>query len=599
MKDLYIAAALHARVADHAAQTSNCAGETESIYPFIGGVVDPDILARTLLFSESTETDGSHRSPLPVQTSRAERKVARNVWDTGRDLRADISGEGMSPQANSRPTAAASPAPQVSSPSITSSPARRGTREASDLANDLLTALRSASPVRMPSSGGKFGSGLRTTSSFQPQAGARAVLDATSAQRIQNQLLSLHEQYCAAFEGATLQVTGLTRPALWLSDLDPLVGTAIAGALDGQIALLHVVRATLLDIPGETARALSNRLSKEQLGYTVATFLRKFYSSPTLEPLDLSLGIVPFGRIALKLASEILVMGTFAHDEALLAAAKRATIEGSSGRIVIDVGDLIVAVSQAGQADVDTTEAVLVLETLIAKNGSVVFIAPSDDVPTRDLDWRVFALKTSHAKLARRNTGTRAKMSALHSLLEDLGEFNMASARMCDVLATASGIPTVPAHRVFQLTEGDAEPNLSAAPLVAAVLPLDAPFDGVDDVFFMSSHGEPGVRCFNPGCELDNRASALVCRCKKFIGQVWVCNLCHLPTLESDANCRQWMCTGTRALNKTHPDSKARTAYLNSYLARLEGARSASGGTVRGGGGGGKGGKGGRGASRE
>ena len=70
-------------------------------------------------------------------------------------------------------------------------------------------------------------------------------------------------------------------------------------------------------------------------------------------------------------------------------------------------------------------------------------------------------------------------MSALHSLLEDLGEFNMASARMCDVLATASGIPTVPAHRVFQLTEGDAEPTLSAAPLVATVLPPDAHFDGV------------------------------------------------------------------------------------------------------------------------
>ena len=190
MKDLYIAAALHARVADHSAQTSNCTGETESIYPFIGGVVDPDTLARTLLFSEPTETDGSHRSPLPVQTSRAERKVARDMWDTSRDLRADISGEGMSPQANSRATAAANPAPQASSPSITSSPVRRGTREDSNLANDLLTALRSASPVRMPSSGGKFGGGSRTTSSFQPQAGARAVLDATSAQRIQNQLLS-------------------------------------------------------------------------------------------------------------------------------------------------------------------------------------------------------------------------------------------------------------------------------------------------------------------------------------------------------------------------------------------------------------------------
>ena len=93
-RDLYDKAALNARIAQPTAQTSNFAGETESIYPFLSEVVDQDILSRTMLFSEAEDTDGSQRSPLPVQTSRAERKVARDMWNTApRDLHADISGE--------------------------------------------------------------------------------------------------------------------------------------------------------------------------------------------------------------------------------------------------------------------------------------------------------------------------------------------------------------------------------------------------------------------------------------------------------------------------------------------------------------------------
>jgi hypothetical protein len=194
---------------------------------------------------------------------------------------------------------------------------------------------------------------------------------------------------------------------------------AIAGRVDGQIALLHMACATL-EIPGYTARALSDRLSKEQIGYTVATFLRKHDPSPTLQPLDRSLGIVPFGRIALKLASALIAMGSFAHDVALFAAANRATIEGSSSRLAINIGDLIGAVNLVGLADVDTTDTVLALETLIATNESIAFVAPSVEEPTRLLDWRDFALRTSNAKLARRSTGARTKMGVLNSLIGDL-----------------------------------------------------------------------------------------------------------------------------------------------------------------------------------
>ena len=44
----------------------------------------------------------------------------------------------------------------------------------------------------------------------------------------------------------------------------------IAEAINGQIALLHVVRASLASVAGDTAIELSRQLSQEQLDYTVA-----------------------------------------------------------------------------------------------------------------------------------------------------------------------------------------------------------------------------------------------------------------------------------------------------------------------------------------
>jgi hypothetical protein len=103
-----------------------------------------------------------------------------------------------------------------------------------------------------------------------PQAGAKAVLDATAAYRMGNQLLAFQEQYFKAFPQTTRQVNGGKRPALGLNQVDPIVGMAIAEAMDGQISLLHVVRETLHGIPGDSARELSARLSKEQIDYNTS-----------------------------------------------------------------------------------------------------------------------------------------------------------------------------------------------------------------------------------------------------------------------------------------------------------------------------------------
>jgi hypothetical protein len=65
---------------------------------------------------------------------------------------------------------------------------------------------------------------------------------------------------------------------------------------------------------------------------------------------------------------------------------------------------------------------------------------------------------------------------------------------MCDVLATASGIPTAPVHRVYQVSGSAAEAHRSPAPLTAMVLPLASPsvefseiYDEIyDDIFYLA-----------------------------------------------------------------------------------------------------------------
>ena len=76
------------------------------------------------------------------------------------------------------------------------------------------------------------------------------MLNATAVYRMGNQLLAFQEQYFKAFPQTTRQATGGKRPALGLHQVDPIVGMAIAEAMDGQISLLHVVREPFMASPG-------------------------------------------------------------------------------------------------------------------------------------------------------------------------------------------------------------------------------------------------------------------------------------------------------------------------------------------------------------
>jgi len=89
-----------------------------------------------------------------------------------------------------------------------------------------------------------------------------------------NSLRSWHAQYETFFALTTDKVCVEGQPKIWLQDLDPLVAMPIAEAIKGQIALLYVVRAWLINTPGDMAKELSRQLSQEQLDYTVSKFFR-------------------------------------------------------------------------------------------------------------------------------------------------------------------------------------------------------------------------------------------------------------------------------------------------------------------------------------
>jgi hypothetical protein len=186
-------------------------------------------------------------------------------------------------------------------------------------------------------------------------------------------------------------------------------------------------------------------------------------------------------------------------------------------------------------------------------------------------------------------------MGVLNSLIGDLGEFNMASASMCDVLAAASGSTTA-AHRVFQVSGSATEAERSVtAPHV---------YDDDDFINYIASNGLPDVKCGIGKCVQMNKARSLVCRshaCGKFLGPVWWCVKCNLPSLESENKCRQWMCAGVKTSVTKKPSDKAYADCLTNFHTRLGEARAETlahcGGSS--GGGGGTGGTGGHGAANE
>ena len=93
-EDVYAEAALLSRAARPSANTEHSSGSPGSIYPYLSEVLGDDLLARTCLSTVSEDDDSFGRSPLQVQSSRAEKKVAQDFRGAApRDISSDISRE--------------------------------------------------------------------------------------------------------------------------------------------------------------------------------------------------------------------------------------------------------------------------------------------------------------------------------------------------------------------------------------------------------------------------------------------------------------------------------------------------------------------------
>ena len=165
------------------ANTNGCSGSPGKIFPFLSTVCDEDTLTRTALHTVEKGGRAVPRSPLKVQTSKAEQKAAKAFQDANpRNLDADITEE------------AHSATPQRTE-DIRGAAAQRSTssrQTKKDLAADLIEAIRNEvgspvgsrrstterSPVRIPASA------PRPDYSLQSQAGSKAVLDASAVHLI-------------------------------------------------------------------------------------------------------------------------------------------------------------------------------------------------------------------------------------------------------------------------------------------------------------------------------------------------------------------------------------------------------------------------------
>jgi hypothetical protein len=224
---VYEAAEAKARAANSAARTQSCAGAPGEIFPWAETVLGPELLARVepaLLTPTALARRGESGSSLQVTPTRAELGVARTLGMTHEG----DSAEEMLKAASALGTPARQPRP-VPKPRG-SSPRPHGIDAAEN------EAMPSQATPRRLSSPRSFDS--------QP-AGARAVLDAGGAQHLSESFRAYHEQYAGFFKAASNFTRGEDGPTLWFSDCDPLVGSALVGALKGQIALLHVARRSL------------------------------------------------------------------------------------------------------------------------------------------------------------------------------------------------------------------------------------------------------------------------------------------------------------------------------------------------------------------
>ena len=528
------------------ARTTGCAGKPGDIFPWAESVLDSELLGRVepaLLSPAALELRGDSPPTVQVTPTRAELNVARTLGLTHEGDDAAVLGALSGVGTPARGTRLR--------------PTPRGARTSSPR------------PTGPDDPGAEDTDAPRSIS--RPPAGARAVLDAQGTLKLSESHRSVHEQAGDFLRQAQDHVRG-DGAVLWFSDCDPLVGAALVGALEGQIALLYVVRRTLQSLVHlEEVKILLGDLSDPRLDHTVNRYLRRHHPKPaaTIPLFDRVLGFVPFGRVALAMVVHLLVTGSSPFEAELLQAVNSVFIAGTASHISIDLGSVIEVSSCIEDAGVDIKGAHEALEAKVAGAGDITFSIVDDSGET--LNWASFALTTSKTQLLRRRSGSQPTLAHFNALVDSLSDFHLASARRSDMLRATGRGAAATSSPAFQVTDEPDDASDHLSPIFAvdgARAPATATRCG-------KCHGQVGP--------------SLLCKpCKLFVSNMWICGKCGMPTAGKESLCRNWMCPGTRGSTPTLPPSSLLlSVFVELFTKRFAAARPDAGGS----GGGGRGGR--------
>jgi hypothetical protein len=391
----------------------------------------------------------------------------------------------------------------------------------------------------------------------------KQVVDSTIASHLIETLRGIHERLTSTlFRRSSQLMTGAGGPQLSLPDLNPVVGAQIRGVVEGQLALLYTARATATHLArngSRRANIIADSLSEMELGATVFSAVQEASNSPS--PLDIALGIPPFGRIAMLAIAPLLIGGTSELEGQLTRDCKEVRISGSGdGQISINLGSLkqtLAKISETG-AMVDYRDAAQALVDNITDASSIVF---EGTVRGKLFKWESKALEIAEAAVQRQQRGALPNRDDFDDIVQVLKDADLAAAGKADLKREARrGAST----SVFSVSS-------SAG---ASIAEVDDPYPWYASVYSVRFEGErgaakpPPVPCrFN--CGGANPPGSFLCvKCKIFLADVHPCTSCGLPARVNE-KCRIWFCNGTAGPRKTSQGKLATWAelWVAQYLA--------------------------------
>jgi hypothetical protein len=455
---------------------------------------------------------------------------AEHMKQLGRGGPAPASGVSLSPYLRAEAEAPATAGTTGSAPGFVT-PGRVGGRGPSPRP-------RGSSPRPGPSAlaSGSLGS-FGAASSPSGTVTTKTLLDARSARQITANYQATQEQCRLFFKTAASRLSDDGTAHMPLQDAPALFAEGVVAALSGQIALLHVVRATLAVLANDSTAAglVLKSLETKKLARTVFSAIADAAGDTTHQPcaLDRAVGFVCFGTVAVRLLVPLLLLRVLPTSAALQAAAELASIDIAGGTLLIDVEAL------EGALGDDLPEAfgnganlaLGVLLRKVAESRGSSFSATASNGSTWHWANVVDSILLDHREIAAGRVAGTGKQ--LGDLVERLARLAMDAARSAD--------------RVRQVTGGRGLPPASVlvvAPAAAAAADDDALGDYA--VFWVGRSDKgaaPTGTCRH--CPGSLPTGARICTlCKKFQFAMFKCpGQCGFP-VPVGKTCGIYFCKG-------------------------------------------------------